>query len=86
VREALDRGPDHVLSRVVQDEVDREVVPRAAATVEAMTRVDALLRGIAADVTDDAWSPAPADRGLIDTGAQSTILVDAGSPPRLVHD
>jgi hypothetical protein len=61
VREALDRGRDHVLSRVVPDEVDREVVKRAAATVEAMMRVDALLRGISADVTDGAWSPAPAD-------------------------
>lgn len=61
VREALDRGPDHVLALVVPGEIDREAVPRAAATVEAMTRLDELLRGILADVTQATWSPAAAD-------------------------
>jgi hypothetical protein len=61
VREALDRGPEPVLGRVVPDSVDPDAVTLAAAALEASTHVEQLLRRISGDVHDDSWSPAPAD-------------------------
>jgi hypothetical protein len=41
--------------------LDANAVAQAAASFEATSRVEAVLRTILADVGDDAWSPAGAD-------------------------
>ena len=43
------------------DAADPDVVARAGSASEALERIDELLRRIAADLADDAWSPASAD-------------------------
>lgn len=62
VDEALARSPDpRVIARLAPAVLDPDAVARAAAGIEATTRLQALTRRILADVADDAWSPAPDD-------------------------
>lgn len=63
IREALAQGPEPVLSRALPHDADPETVSRAAETLDAMARIDQLLRRISADLIDAAWSPAPAELG-----------------------
>lgn len=62
VNEALERGPQpSLVARLAPAGLDPAAVAWAAASVEASARLQALTQSILADVTDDAWSPAPAD-------------------------
>jgi len=62
VRETLDRGAAAtVVARMTPARLDANAVAQAAASFEATSRVEAVLRTILADVGDDAWSPAGAD-------------------------
>src|SRR5215218_9761885 len=62
VDEALVRTPDpSCVARLTPAGLDPGAVARAAASIDATARLQALLQRILADVGDDAWSPAPAD-------------------------
>jgi hypothetical protein len=62
VNEALARAPEpSFVARLAPPGLDPAAVARAAASVEATARLQALTQRILADVGSDAWSPAPAD-------------------------
>jgi hypothetical protein len=62
VDEALAQTPDpRFIARLAPAGLDPDAVARAAAGIEATTRLQALTQRILADVGDEAWSPAPAD-------------------------
>jgi hypothetical protein len=62
VDEALARTPDpRFIARLAPAGLDPDAVARAAAGIEATTRLQALTQRIFADVGDEAWSPAAAD-------------------------
>jgi hypothetical protein len=62
VNEALARAPEpSFVARLAPPGLDPAAVARAAASVEATARLQALTQRILADVSSDAWSPAPAD-------------------------
>src|SRR5688500_14109744 len=62
VDEALARTPDpRFIAQLAPAGIDADAVARAAAGIEATTRLEALTQRIIADVGDEAWSPAPAD-------------------------
>ena len=62
VEEALSRAPDpRVVARLAPAGLDPDVVARAAAGIDATTRLQALAQRILADVSEDSWSPDPAD-------------------------
>jgi hypothetical protein len=62
VREGLERAPEpSFVARLAPAGADAHAVAQAAATVEAITRLQSLTQRVLADVDDDAWSPAPAD-------------------------
>ena len=49
------------IARLVPAAIDARAVARAAATLEATTRLHDLTKRVLDDVDDEAWSPAPAD-------------------------
>jgi hypothetical protein len=62
VDEALARSPDpRLIARMAPAVLDADAVARAAAGIEATTRLQAPTQRILADVGDEAWSPAPDD-------------------------
>jgi hypothetical protein len=62
VDEALARSPDpRFIARMAPAVLDPNAVARAAAGIEATTRLQALTQRILADVGDEAWSPTPDD-------------------------
>ena len=62
VDEALARTPDpRFIARLAPAGLDSDAVARAAAGIEATTRLQALTQRILADVGDEAWSPPPTD-------------------------
>lgn len=56
----LHRDAEPTLGRVLPAGSDPAAASLAAATLDAVARIDDLLRRIAADATDPSWSPAPA--------------------------
>ena len=62
VEEALSRAPDpRVVARLAPAGLDPDAVARAAAGIDATTRLQALAQRILADVSEEDWSPDPAD-------------------------
>src|SRR5688572_13479430 len=67
VSEAVARAPDpqqppvSLVARLAPAGLDPVAVAQAAASAEAMARLQELTLRILADAGDDAWSPAPAD-------------------------
>ena len=62
VNEALARAPEpSLVARLAPPRLDPAAVARAAASIEATARLQALTQRILADVRNEAWSPAPAD-------------------------
>ena len=62
VDEALARSPDpRFIARMAPAVLDADAVARAAAGIEATTRLQALAHRILADVGDETWSPGPDD-------------------------
>jgi hypothetical protein len=62
VREGLERAPDpRFVARLAPPGADTRAVAQAAATFEAITRLQGLTQRVLADADDEAWSPAPAD-------------------------
>jgi hypothetical protein len=62
VDEALARSPDpRFIARLAPAVLDPDAAARAAAGIEATTRLQILTQHILADVADEAWAPAPTD-------------------------
>jgi hypothetical protein len=62
VQELLERPAEpQPIARLIPPGVDPQAVAQASASVAATVRLRALLDEIAADVEDEAWSPAAAD-------------------------
>ena len=87
VNEALARSPDpRLIARMAPAVLDPDAVARAAAGIEATTRLQAPTQRILADVGDEAWSSAPddladlherldAEMALVAPGARTTAAV-----------